>query len=549
MDAITTPPRPINEPVHTYAPGTQERRRIVDELSCQSSADPAELPHIIGGAAHIGDGERLDVVQPHSHHEVLGTMTNATHDDARAAVDAAMTAQESWAHTAFDDRAAVLLRAADLLSGPWREKLAAATMLGQSKTVQQAEIDAPCELVDFWRFNVEFAREILAEQPMSSPGVWNRLDHRPLDGFVYAITPFNFTAIAGNLPTAPMLMGNTVVWKPSPTQAYAAHITMRLLEEAGLPAGVINLVNGDGRAMSDVALADENLAGIHFTGSTATFQHLWREVGNRIDHYRNYPRIVGETGGKDFIVAHSSADPDVLRTALIRGAFEYQGQKCSAASRAYVARSVWDRMGDDFLSEAAELTYGDVRDLSNFGGAVIDQRAFDKQVAAIDRAKTVASMTVAVGGQCDDTEGYFVRPTVLLGDDPTDEAFSTEYFGPILSVHVYNDADFESTLRMVDSTARYALTGSIIATDLAAVSTASNLLRNAAGNFYINDKPTGAVVGQQPFGGARASGTNDKAGSKANLMRWTSTRTIKETFVPPKDSAYPHMATDATEKD
>ena len=549
MDAITTPPRPVNEPVHTYAPGTPERRRIVDELSRQSSADPAELPHIIGGAAHIGDGERLDVVQPHSHHEVLGTMTNATHDDARAAVDAAMTAQESWAHTTFDDRAAVLLRAADLLSGPWREKLAAATMLGQSKTVQQAEIDAPCELVDFWRFNVEFAREILAEQPMSSPGVWNRLDHRPLDGFVYAITPFNFTAIAGNLPTAPMLMGNTVVWKPSPTQAYAAHITMRLLEEAGLPAGVINLVNGDGRAMSDVALADENLAGIHFTGSTATFQHLWREVGNRIDHYRNYPRIVGETGGKDFIVAHSSADPDVLRTALIRGAFEYQGQKCSAASRAYVARSVWDRMGDDFLSEAAELTYGDVRDLSNFGGAVIDRRAFDKQVAAIDRAKTVASMTVAVGGQCDDTEGYFVRPTVLLGDDPTDEAFSTEYFGPILSLHVYDDADFESTLRMVDSTARYALTGSIIATDLTAVSTASNLLRNAAGNFYINDKPTGAVVGQQPFGGARASGTNDKAGSKANLMRWTSTRTIKETFVPPTDSAYPHMASDATETD
>ncbi|MGW0453830.1 L-glutamate gamma-semialdehyde dehydrogenase [Gordonia sputi] len=549
MDAITTPPRPINEPVHTYAPGTPERRRIVDELSRQSSAEPVELPHIIGGAAHIGDGELLDVVQPHSHHEVLGTMTNATHDDARAAVDAAMAAQESWAHTTFDDRAAILLRAADLLSGPWREKLAAATMLGQSKTVQQAEIDAPCELVDFWRFNVEFAREILAEQPVSSPGVWNRLDHRPLDGFVYAVTPFNFTAIAGNLPTAPMLMGNTVVWKPSPTQAYSAYLTMRLLEAAGLPAGVINLVNGDGRAMSDVALADENLAGIHFTGSTATFQHLWREVGNRIDDYRNYPRIVGETGGKDFVVAHPSANPDVLRTALIRGAFEYQGQKCSAASRAYVARSVWDRMGDDFLSEAAELRYGDVRDLSNFGGAVIDRRAFDKQVAAIDRAKTVASMTVAVGGQCDDSEGYFVRPTVLLGDDPADAAFSTEYFGPILSLHVYDDADFESTLRMVDSTARYALTGSIIATDLAAVSTASNLLRNAAGNFYINDKPTGAVVGQQPFGGARASGTNDKAGSKANLMRWTSTRTIKENFVPPTDSAYPHMASDATEMD
>ena len=547
MDAITTPPRPANEPVHTYAPGTPERARIVDELARQSSADPTELPHIIGGSPHIGDGERIDVVQPHAHREVLATMTNATHDVARSAVDAALAAADSWAHTSFDDRAAILLRAADLLSGPWRERLAAATMLGQSKTVQQAEIDAPCELVDFWRFNVEFARDILAEQPVSSPGVWNRLDHRPLDGFVYAVTPFNFTAIAGNLPTAPMLMGNTVVWKPSPTQAYSAYLTMRLLEAAGLPAGVINLVNGDGRAMSDVALTDENLAGIHFTGSTATFQHLWREVGTHIDRYRSYPRLVGETGGKDFMVAHRSADPDVLRTALIRGAFEYQGQKCSAASRAYIARSVWDRMGDDFLSEAADLRYGDVRDLSNFGGAVIDRRAFDKQVAAIDRAKTVASMTVAVGGHCDDSEGYFVRPTVLLGDDPSDEAFSTEYFGPILSVHVYDDADFDSTLRLVDSTARYALTGSIIANDLAAVSTASDVLRNAAGNFYINDKPTGAVVGQQPFGGGRASGTNDKAGSKANLMRWTSTRTIKETFVPPTHSSYPHMTTETGE--
>lgn len=547
MDAITTPPRPINEPVHTYAPGTPERTRVVNELARQASGEPTELPHVIGGSAHIGDGDRVDVVQPHAHREVLGTMTNATHDDARAAVDAALAARDSWAHTTFDERAAILLRAADLLSGPWRERIAAATMLGQSKSVQQAEIDAPCELVDFWRFNVDFAREILAEQPASSAGVWNRLDHRPLDGFVYAITPFNFTAIAGNLPTAPMLMGNTVVWKPSPTQAYSAYLTMTLLEAAGLPAGVINLVNGDGCAVSDVALSDENLAGIHFTGSTGTFQHLWRQVGTHIDRYRNYPRLVGETGGKDFVVAHASADPDVLRAALIRGAFEYQGQKCSAASRAYIARSVWDVMGDDFLSEAADLRYGDVRDLSNFGGAVIDRRAFDKQVAAIDRAKTVASMTVAVGGHCDDTDGYFVRPTVLLGDDPSDEAFSTEYFGPILSVHVYDDADFDSMLRLVDSTARYALTGSIIANDIAAVTTASDGLRNAAGNFYINDKPTGAVVGQQPFGGARASGTNDKAGSKANLMRWTSTRTIKETFVPPTDSSYPHMTTEAGE--
>ncbi|MFW0795753.1 L-glutamate gamma-semialdehyde dehydrogenase [Gordonia sp. CPCC 205515] len=542
MDAITTPPRPANEPVHTYAPGTPERARIRAELSAQTDAAPREFPHIIGGAPHLGDGERIDVVQPHAHREVLGTMTNATHDDARAAVDAALAARNDWAATSFDDRAAVILRAADLLSGPWRERIAAATMLGQSKTIQQAEIDAPCELIDFWRFNVAFAREILAEQPISSSGVWNRLDHRPLDGFVYAITPFNFTAIAANLPTAPILMGNTVVWKPSPTQAFSAHLTMQLLQAAGLPDGVINLVHGDGLAMSDVALSDENLAGIHFTGSTKTFQHLWQEVGTHIDRYRNYPRLVGETGGKDFVVAHASADPDVLRTALIRGAFEYQGQKCSAASRAYVARSVWDRMGDDFLSEAAELTYGDVRDLGNFGGALIDRRAFDKQVAAIDRAKTVASLTVAVGGECDDSDGYFVRPTVLLSDDPGDEAFSTEYFGPILSVHVYDDSEFESVLTLVDSTAKYALTGSIIATDVAAVDTAQAGLRQAAGNFYINDKPTGAVVGQQPFGGARASGTNDKAGSKANLMRWTSTRTIKETFVPPTASGYPHMA-------
>ena len=546
MDAITTPPRPSNEPVHSYAPGSPERARIVDELARQSHAGRRELPHIIGGRLSLGAGAQIDVVQPHAHHETLGFITNATHDDARAAVDAARAAADDWAHTSFDDRAAVILRAAELLAGPWRERIAAATILGQSKSVQQAEIDAPCELVDFWRFNVAFAREILAEQPESSPGVWNRLDHRPLDGFVYAVTPFNFTAIAANLPTAPVLMGNTVVWKPSPTQAYSAQLIMALLEAAGLPPGVLNLVHGDGVAVSDVVLADQDLAGIHFTGSTRTFRHLWREVGANIDRYRNYPRLVGETGGKDFIVAHASAEPHALRTALSRGAFEYQGQKCSAASRAYIPRSVWDRMGDEFLGEAAELTYGDVRDLTNFGGAVIDRRAFDKQVAAIDRAKSSASLTVAVGGDCDDTDGFFVRPTVLLSDDPTDEAFATEYFGPILAVHVYDDAEYENVLELVDSTATYALTGSIMATDVAAVALASDRLRNAAGNFYVNDKPTGAVVGQQPFGGGRASGTNDKAGSKQNLMRWTSTRTIKETFTPPTTTTYPHMATDWT---
>ncbi|MFW0785367.1 L-glutamate gamma-semialdehyde dehydrogenase [Gordonia sp. CPCC 206044] len=542
MDAITHPPHPTNEPVHTYAPGTPERDRITTELARQTEADPVDLPHVIGGRDHHGAGTRIDVVQPHAHRDVLGTIADATHDDAQAAVAAATSTAPDWAAASFDERAAVLLRAADLLGGPWRERMAAATMLGQSKSVQQAEIDAPCELIDFWRFNVAFAREVLADQPISSPGVWNRIDHRPLDGFVYAITPFNFTAIAANLPTAPILMGNTVIWKPSPTQAYAAAETMRLLQAAGLPDGVINLVHGNGIALSEVLLADENLAGIHFTGSTTTFRHLWREVGEHLDGYRNYPRIVGETGGKDFIVAHASADPDVLRTALIRGAFEYQGQKCSAASRAYIPQSVWGRMGDDFLTEASELTYGDIRDLSNFGGALIDRRAFDKSVAAIDRAKTVSHLTVAAGGGYDDSEGWFVRPTVLLSDDPTDEAFSTEYFGPVLSVHVYDDADWEHTLQLVDSTARYALTGSVIATDVHAVAEASTVLRQAAGNFYINDKPTGAVVGQQPFGGARASGTNDKAGSKANLMRWTSTRTIKETFVPPTESAYPHMA-------
>jgi 1-pyrroline-5-carboxylate dehydrogenase len=544
MDAITTPPPARNEPVNTYAPGSPERARIVATLAEMSAADPIELPHVIGGTHASGSGAAIPVVQPHAHHEVLGTITNATTQDARAAVDAALAAAPDWASTSFDDRAAVLLRAADLLSGPWREKIAAATMLGQSKTVQQAEIDAPCELVDFWRFNVGFAREILAEQPVSGPGVWNRLDHRPLEGFVYAITPFNFTAIAANLPTAPMLMGNTVVWKPSPAQTYSAYLTMMLLEAAGLPPGVINLVTGDGIAVSEVALSDPNLAGIHFTGSTATFQHLWREVGSNIERYRSYPRLVGETGGKDFVLAHYSANPEVLRTALIRGAFEYQGQKCSAASRAYIPRSVWDVMGDDFLQEANALTYGDVRDLANFGGAVIDRRAFDKSVTAIERAKSVPSLTIAAGGDYNDAEGYFVQPTVLLSDDPGDEAFRTEYFGPILSVHVYADDQFDSIVREIDSSARYALTGAVIADDRAAVTNAMTGLRDAAGNFYINDKPTGAVVGQQPFGGGRASGTNDKAGSKQNLMRWTSTRTIKETFVPATDSGYPHMQRD-----
>ncbi len=540
MDAITDVPLPVNEPVYEYAPHSPERARLSRALE-ELAREPIDLPHVIGGQRHLGAGERIDVVQPHRHAAVLGTLTNATHSEAGAAVEAAIAAKDAWADTPFDERAAVFLRAADLLAGPWRAKLAAATMLGQSKTAYQAEIDSSCELIDFWRFNVAFARQLMAQQPVSARGVWNRTDYRPLEGFVYAITPFNFTAIAGNLPTAPALMGNTVVWKPSVTQTFSAYLTMQLLEAAGLPPGVINLVTGDGYAVSDVVLADPRLAGIHFTGSTATFQHLWREVGSHIDRYRTYPRLVGETGGKDFVLAHSSARPDVLRTALIRGAFDYQGQKCSAASRAFVARSVWQRMGDELLGATEALRYGDVTDLSNYGGALIDERAFAKNVKAIERAKSAPGVTVAAGGEYDDGEGYFVRPTVLLSDDPTDEAFRDEYFGPILAVHVFDDDRWDDILGIVDAGTKYALTGAVIADDRAAVLSAERRLRNAAGNFYVNDKPTGAVVGQQPFGGSRASGTNDKAGSALNLLRWTSPRSIKETFVPPTEHRYPHM--------
>jgi 1-pyrroline-5-carboxylate dehydrogenase len=540
MDAVTEVPTPTNEPVRDYAPNSPERARLVTQLD-RLAANPTEIKQVIGGAHRVATGAPENVVQPHRHSSVIGTFTNANHRDVQDAIDAAAKAAPAWRELSFDDRAAVFLRAADLLSGPWRETIAAATMLGQSKTAYQAEIDSPCELIDFWRFNVAFARQILSDQPVSSPGVWNRVEYRPLEGFVYAITPFNFTAIAGNLPTAPALMGNTVLWKPSPTQAVAAYLTLQLLEAAGLPAGVINLVLGDGPTVSEVALKDPRLAGIHFTGSTATFQRLWREVGENISNYHSYPRLVGETGGKDFVVAHSSADPDVLTTALVRGAFDYQGQKCSAASRAFVPKSVWAKMGDTFLDTVSSLQYGDVTDFTNFGGAVIDRKAFDRNAAALDRAKNTASLTIAAGGTCDDTEGYFVDPTVLLGDDPTDDAFHTEYFGPILAVHVYDDSQYAETLARIDSGSKYALTGAVIATDRGAIEQANKALRFAAGNFYVNDKPTGAVVGQQPFGGARASGTNDKAGSPQNLLRWASARTVKETFVAPTNHRYPHQ--------
>ncbi|MFD8756767.1 L-glutamate gamma-semialdehyde dehydrogenase [Kitasatospora sp. NPDC059577] len=540
MDAVTEVPTPVNEPVHGYAPGSAERDRLVRRLD-ELAAEQVPLPMTIGGEQRFGGGERIEVVQPHHHAAKLGVLGNATREDARAAVDAALAAGRQWRSLSFDDRAAVFLRAADLLAGPWRETLNAATMLGQSKTAQQAEIDSACELIDFWRFNVHFARRILADQPISSPGVWNRTDHRPLEGFVYAVTPFNFTAIAGNLPTAPALMGNTVVWKPAPTQTLAAHHLMRLLEAAGLPPGVINMVTGDGLQVSPVALADPALAGLHFTGSTATFQSLWQTVGANIGGYRTYPRIVGETGGKDFLLAHRSADPEILRTALLRGAFEYQGQKCSALSRAYLPRSLWQRIKDDFLAEVDALAVGDVTDLSNFMGALIDRRAFERNRDAIERAKVDPTVELAAGGQYDDAIGWFVRPTVLVSSDHRGEIFRTEYFGPILAVHVYEDSRWDDVLRRVDGGAPYGLTGSVIAQDRYAIAQAVEELRFAAGNFYINDKPTGAVVGQQPFGGGRASGTNDKAGAAQNLLRWTSARSIKESFVPPTRHRYPHM--------
>ncbi|MEO3803908.1 L-glutamate gamma-semialdehyde dehydrogenase [Nonomuraea sp. B1E8] len=540
MDAISNVPVPANERVYGYAPGSAERTTLEDRIK-ELAGSQTDLTMTIGGEQRMGGGAPIDVVQPHNHAHVLGRTNDATAQDVRDAVDSALRAAPAWQALPFDERAAIFLKAADLLAGPWRATINGATILGQSKSVHQAEIDAACELIDFLRFNVSYARQLYAQQPNSSPGVWNRMEYRPLEGFVLAITPFNFTAIAGNLPTSAALMGNVVVWKPSPTQQLAAHYTMRLLEAAGLPPGVINLVTGNGHAVSEVALAHPALAGIHFTGSTGTFQHLWRTIGANIASYHGYPRIVGETGGKDFVLAHPSADPEVVSTALIRGAFEYQGQKCSAASRAYVPRSVWNRMRDDFVSVTESLSVGDVAsDLSTFMGAVIDGRAFAKHKEAIDRARASSTIDVLTGSY-DDSVGYFVKPTIMECADPADEIFVKEYFGPILGVHVYDDGDFDAVLDQMEGIAPYALTGAVIAQDRYAIKAASDRLRFAAGNFYVNDKPTGSIVGQQPFGGARASGTNDKAGSIFNLIRWANVRTIKETFVPPTDHRYPHM--------
>ena len=540
FDGNTMVPAPVNEPIFPHAPGSPERAEL-DLAIAAMTAERHEFAMTVGGKQRRGGGDSIDVLQPHDHQSVLGTLGAATHKDAEDAVAAAKAAAPAWAALPFDERAAVMLRAADKLATTYRARMNAATMLGQSKTVQQSEIDAVAEMADFFRFNVHFAQQLMSQQPISPNGQWNRMDYRPLDGFVYAITPFNFTSIAGNLPTAPALMGNTVVWKPSTTQSLSADLTMRLLEESGMPPGVINLVTGHGKTVSDVVLNDRGFGGIHFTGSTRVFQGLWSQVGQNIANYDSYPRLVGETGGKNFILAHPSADIARLKTAIVRGAFEYQGQKCSAASRAYIPRSIWNELKDDLAAEVENLAVGSPLDYENFLGAVIDDRAFAKLSAAIDRVKANPNATIIAGGSYDDSVGYFIKPTIVVSTDPADEVFTTEFFGPLLGVYVYDDADFDAVLKIVDEASPYALTGALFATDRTVIDAASTGLRHTAGNFYINDRPTGAVVGQQPFGGARASGTNDKAGSILNLVRWTSPRAIKETFNAPTDYRYPHM--------
>ena len=537
-------PQPYNEPVLGYEPGSPERdelRHRLDDLSGQR----LEIPLVIGGE-EVTTGDTFEAVMPHKRGHVLADVHKGGASEVGRAIAAAAAAWEDWSRTPWEERAAVILRAAELLAGPWRQTLNAATMLGQSKTAHQAEIDSACELVDFWRFNAQYMTRIYEEQPISSPGVWNRLEYRPLEGFVFAVTPFNFTAIAGNLPTSAALMGNTVVWKPASTAAVSAHFLMKLYEEAGLPPGVINLVYGSGAAVGDPALASEHLAGIHFTGSTPVFQGMWHTVGENIATYRNYPRIVGETGGKDFIVAHPTADAEAVATAILRGSFEYQGQKCSAASRVFAPASLWPQVRDQVVEEIGEMKMGDVSDFSNFVGAVIDGSSFATQKAAIEEAKASGGTAqVIAGGGYDDSDGWFVQPTVIETSDPDFRTMKEELFGPVVTAFVYDDSRYEDTLELIDNGTTYGLTGAVFARDLGAIERTQDRLRYAAGNFYVNDKPTGAVVGQQPFGGARASGTNDKAGSMWNLIRWVSPRTIKETFVPPRDYRYPFLGPDA----
>ncbi len=533
-------PEPYNEPVRAYEPGSPHRASLKARLAELADAH-TEIPMVIGGERRNG-GRPGSLKAPHRHELVIAEYAIGKPPDVRAAIEAALAARAGWARTPFEARAAVFLRAAALLAGPWRDTVNAATMLGQSKTAHQAEIDAACELIDFWRYNAFFADELLAQQPANDATAWNRMEYRPLEGFVFAVTPFNFTSIMGNLPTAPALLGNVVVFKPATQTLLAAHFLMQLLEAAGLPPGVINLVSGSAAEISEQVLAHPELAGIHFTGSTAVFHEMWKRVGQGIDGYRCYPRLVGETGGKDFVVAHESADVAALRTALIRGAFEYQGQKCSAASRAYVPAAMWKSLQPELSAEVDGIKQGDVADFRNFMGAVIDRNAFEKHRGAIEFARASKEARIIAGGETDDRVGWFVRPTVVETTDPGFKLLQEELFGPILTVYPYPDGHFEEMLDLCDRTSPYALTGAVFATDRSAISLASDKLRNAAGNFYVNDKPTGAVVGLQPFGGGRASGTNDKAGSFLNLIRWVSARAIKETYVPATDYRYPVMA-------
>jgi 1-pyrroline-5-carboxylate dehydrogenase len=532
-------PLPVNEPVRSYAPGTPERTALKAKLN-ELASQELEIPLLIGGE-EVRTGRTAKNVMPHKHGHTLATCHWAGAAEIESAIRAAKEARKEWASWHWEERATVVLRAAELLSTTWRDTLNAATMLCQSKTPHQAEIDAVCELIDFYRFNVQFAERIYEDQPLSAAGMWNRVEYRELEGFVYAITPFNFTSIAGNLPTAPALMGNTVIWKPGRTTIFTGYYIAKLLEAAGMPPGVINFISGDSGQITDMVLSSPEFAGVHFTGSTAVFQSFWRTIGENIHKYRSYPRIVGETGGKDFIIGHASADVDAFITAIVRGAFEYQGQKCSAASRVYVPDSVWSVMRDRLLSEVQAITMGDVADFRNFMGAVIDEKSFKKITSYIDDARHSPDAEILVGGESDSSEGYFIRPTIIQAKQPDYRTMCEEIFGPVLTVYVYPEERWAETLELVDSTSPYALTGGVFANDRRAITQAHAALRHAAGNFYINDKPTGAVVGQQPFGGSRASGTNDKAGSGLNLARWVSARSIKELFVPPTDYRYPYM--------
>ena len=539
-DAIFSVPQPVNEPVWNYAPGSPEKLALKKALA-EAKATQKDVPMYIGGR-HVFTDEKVAMRPPHEHAHILGYHARGTAEHVKNAIAAALSAKPAWEAMPWQERAAIFLRAADLLTGPYRARMSAATMLCQSKNAFQAEIDCICELADFWRYNVYFMQEIYKQQPASARGMWNRTDWRPLEGFVFALTPFNFTAIAGNLPTAPAMLGNVAVWKPAESQIYSASLIMEILEEAGLPAGVINLVYVDGPTIGDIVFRHPEFAGIHFTGSTGVFQRIWKTIGENIAGYKSYPRIVGETGGKDFVMAHSSADPKALAVALGRGAFEFQGQKCSAASRAYIPASLWPQVKEYLLADLKTMQMGTTEDFRNFVNAVIDEKAFDKISAYIQEAKKSDKVKVIAGGNSDKSAGYFVEPTVLEVSDPHYVTMCEEIFGPVLTVYVYEDGQFEQTLELTNTTSPYALTGAIFARERAAIELANNSLRHAAGNYYINDKPTGAVVGQQPFGGGRASGTNDKAGSMINLYRWLSPRTMKETLAPPTDYRYPFLA-------